>query len=158
MPQEIERKFLVVGDGWRRPEGGTLYRQGYLCAEAGCTVRVRIAGDKAWLTVKGLTKNIRRSEFEYAIPVTDAQDMLGEMACKPIISKMRHIVRENGLLWEIDEFLGENAGLIVAEVELEDEDQAVAPPAWLGPEVSGDPRYYNANLADNPFTHWPAKE
>lgn len=153
MAEEIERKFLVDGEGWRSGQG-TLYRQGYLSTEKERTVRVRITGDSAALTVKGITRGATRAEFEYPIPVADAAQMLDTLCRRPLIEKRRHVLEHGGLTWEVDEFLGDNAGLVVAEVELTREDQAIERPPWLGEEVTGDPRYYNANLVDHPYSEW----
>jgi CYTH domain-containing protein len=151
--REIERKFLVSGDGWR---GGpaTRLRQGYLSTAKERTVRVRAAGDCGTITIKGITVGAARTEFEYPIPVDDAHAMLDDLCERPLIEKTRHIVPAGDVTWEIDEFEGANTGLIVAEVELESEAQSFARPSWLGPEVTGDPRYYNANLIARPFTEW----
>ena len=154
MNQEIERKFLVRGDGWRPGAHGVLCRQGYLSSAIGCTVRVRLMGDAALLTIKGATKGITKLEYEYPIPTADAQALLDRLCVKPLIEKRRFTVPFAGMTWEIDEFLGENQGLLVAEVELEAEDQPVELPAWAGAEVSGDPRYFNVNLVRHPYAHW----
>jgi CYTH domain-containing protein len=154
MAKEIERKFLVKGDAWRALAKGTTYRQGYLNSAKERTVRVRTAEDKAFLTIKGLTVGATRAEYEYEIPFHEGKAMLDALAEKPLIEKKRYKIPAGGLTWEIDEFLGDNAGLIVTEVELKSEDQAFERPAWLGDEVTGDPRYYNANLIKKPFTRW----
>ena len=154
MGQEIERKFLVKGDGWRALDDGVVYRQGYLSTVKERTVRIRIINDKAYLTVKGVTQGISRVEYEYEIPVMDANEMLDELCERPLIEKTRYTISIGGHIWEIDEFDGENRGLILAEVELSSEDQAVNLPDWIGAEVSDDPRYYNANLIANPFIKW----
>jgi adenylate cyclase len=154
MGTEIERKFLLRNDGWRGLAPGKPYVQGYLAGDAQCSVRVRIADGKATLNIKGATTGAVRSEFEYPLPLEDARHMLADFARKPLIEKTRHVVEYKGLAWEIDEFHGANQGLIVAEVELEREDQAFEPPAWIGEEVTGDPRYYNANLARVPYNQW----
>jgi CYTH domain-containing protein len=153
MPQEIERKFLVTGDGWRALGVGAIYRQGYISTGAR-TVRVRVVGDRGYLTIKGPTDGISRSEFEYAIPIEEALEMLQTLCELPLIAKTRYQVPWAGLVWEIDEFEGENQGLIIAEVELSEPNQAIDFPEWIGEEVSHDPRYYNSNLAKVPFTHW----
>lgn len=155
MPVEIERKFLVAGDGWRGLAPGRHYRQGYLSTEAARTVRVRAVGDSGYLTIKGATVNATRVEYEYRIPVEDAHAMLEGLCERPLIEKTRYRIEHRGLVWEVDEFAGENAGLLLAEVELESEDQDIALPEWIGEEVTGDPRYYNANLIANPFSQWP---
>lgn len=151
---EIERKFLVGGDGWRRQAASqTRFSQGYLSRDPARTVRVRIAGDAAFLTIKGATTGATRAEFEYAVPLADAQQLLA-MCDGPVVEKVRHLCPFEGMTWEVDEFLGANAGLVVAEIELDAEGQAFARPAWLGAEVTGDARYVNANLAVRPFTSW----
>lgn len=155
MGVEIERKFLVAGDGWRQPAvRQTRFSQGYLSRDPARTVRVRIAGDTAFLTIKGATRGATRAEFEYAVPLADARQMLA-LCDGPVVEKIRHLCPHEGMTWEVDEFLGTNAGLVVAEIELESEAQAFARPAWLGAEVTGDGRYVNANLAVNPFSSWP---
>lgn len=154
MATEIERKYLVVGDAWRSLGTGTTYRQGYLSTVKERTVRVRIVGDLGTLTIKGLTVGATRTEYEYEIPADDANHMLDELCEQPVIDKTRFIVEHDGLTWEIDEFAGVNAGLIVAEVELDSEDQAIELPDWIGDEVSHDPRYFNANLIAHPYTAW----
>jgi adenylate cyclase len=154
MPTEIERKFLVKNDDWRSLGTGTFYCQGYLLNSPSKTVRVRIAGEQAYVTIKGATTGITRAEYEYAIPVDQAQDLLQTLCEPPLIEKTRYRVEWGGLIWEIDEFNGENQGLIVAEVELADEHQAIALPEWIGEEVSHDPRYYNANLSKSPYSDW----
>ena len=156
---EIERKFLVGSDQWRAAAGpGTRYRQGYLYAQADGAVRVRVAGDEAWLTVKGATRGIERLEFEYVIPRADAEAMLEHLCRRPLIEKTRYVVPHGGRRWEVDVFEGANAGLVVAEVELPSADAAVDLPAWVGREVSDDPRYYNANLARHPYREWKDEE
>ena len=154
MPQEIERKFLVRGNGWRDHGGGVAYRQGYLSTEAERTVRVRLIRDKGWLTIKGITVGATRAEYEYEIPADEAGEMLDNLCERPLIEKTRYRIEHQGLTWEVDEFDGDNAGLIIAEVELDEEHQAIVLPDWVGEEVTGDPRYYNANLIANPFTRW----
>ncbi len=154
MAQEIERKFLVKNDSWRGQDSGKRYRQGYLSTVKERTVRVRIAGDKGFLTIKGITVGASRPEYEYEIPVADANEMLDQLCERPLIEKTRYRIPHTGLVWEIDEFEGENRGLISAEVELKDEHQSVELPAWIGQEVTGDPRYFNANLVAKPFTTW----
>jgi CYTH domain-containing protein len=152
MTREIERKFLVKEGTWRN-EKGTEYRQGYLNSAKERIVRVRTINDKGYLTIKGLTVGATRMEFEYEIPRRDAEAML--VICeKPLIEKTRYEVPAGGFVWEIDVFGGENQGLIVAEVELVSEDQAFPKPAWVGEEVTGDPRYFNSNLIKKPYTKW----
>ncbi len=152
MPTEIERKFLVTGTEWRQANG-VRFSQGYLNRDKERTVRVRLAGEQAFLTIKGLTTGASRSEFEYQIPVADAEQLL-KLCDGPIIQKVRYSVVYKGFKWEVDEFLGENAGLVIAEVELESEGQQFDRPVWLGREVSDDPRYFNSNLATNPYSAW----
>jgi len=152
MAKEIERKFLVK-DSWSPRDEGLKIAQGYLSTVPERTVRVRIKGGKGYLTIKGKNQGISRAEFEYEIPVRDAEEML-KLAEQPILSKTRYLEQQDGFTWEIDVFEGENQGLIVAEIELPDEQAAFAEPAWLGEEVSGDVRYYNANLIKNPFSQW----
>lgn len=154
MGVEIEKKFLLVSDDWRKTAEGKLYRQGYLPAESGCTVRVRTAGSQGYLTIKGKSVGAARPEFEYQIPLDDANEMLDTLCKKPLIEKTRYLVNYCGFTWEIDEFSGENEGLLVAEIELEHQDQKFEKPSWLGREVTGDSRYFNARLVDNPFTKW----
>ena len=154
MGKEIERKFLVKDNTWRGQDVGKRYRQGYLSTVKERTVRVRTAGDKAFFTVKGITVGASRSEYEYEIPVGDANEMLDRLCERPLIEKTRYRISHAGLVWEIDEFESENRGLIIAEVELKDEQQSVTLPGWVGKEVTGDPRYFNANLVAKPFTTW----
>jgi CYTH domain-containing protein len=157
MGKEIERKFRVTGEGWRGGEPAE-YRQGYLSTDKERTIRVRTAGEKAWLTIKGITRGATRSEYEYPIPRDDADSLLDELCLRPLIEKRRYRVEHEGEVWEIDEFFGDNEGLVVAEIELEREDQAFARPDWLGEEVTGEPRYYNVNLVEHPFKDWSAEE
>ena len=154
MAKEIERKFLVVGDNWRKLAKGTHYRQGYLNSVKERTVRIRTIDDKAFLTVKGPNIGITRMEFEYEIPHKECLEMLTNLAEQPIIEKIRYKIAIDDLVWEIDEFLGVNKGLIVAEVELQNEEQKFSKPEWIGEEVSGDPRYFNSNLVKHPYTSW----
>jgi adenylate cyclase len=154
MGTEIERKFLLTGDAWRKLAEGTHYRQGYLNSVKERTVRVRTINDKGFLTIKGITVGATRAEYEYEIPKDECNAMLDDLAEKPIIEKSRYKVDYEGFTWEVDEFFGENQGLIVAEIELESEDQAFDKPEWVGEEVSGDPRYFNSNLIKHPYTKW----
>ena len=154
MAQEIERKYLLAGDGWKNLAEGTLYRQGYLSTVKERTVRVRTIGEKAFLTIKGITVGISRLEFEYEIPTDEANEILDELCKKPIIEKHRSKIEYGGLIWEVDEFHGANEGLVIAEVELESADQVIDLPDWVGEEVSGDPRYFNAALVGRPFNTW----
>lgn len=154
MAKEIERKFLVTSDAWRALAKGTHYKQGYLNSVKERTVRIRTIDDKAFLTIKGITVGVTRQEYEYEIPYADCNAMLDNLAEKPIIEKARYKIQHEGLVWEVDEFFGVNEGLIVAEVELESEDQAFNKPAWIGDEISSDPRYFNSNLVANPYSTW----
>lgn len=154
MGTEIERKFLVAGEGWRDQGTSTEFRQGYLSTVKERTVRVRASGGEGWLTIKGITVGATRAEFEYEIPVGDANEMLDELCEQPIIEKVRHLVEFDGTTWEVDEFSGVNEGLVVAEVELESDDEELTPPDWLGDEVTDDPRYFNSNLIAHPYTEW----
>lgn len=158
MGTEIERKFLVRGDGWRAMARGTLIRQGYLVSLRERSVRVRIFGNAAFLTVKGEKSGLVRAEYEYAIPVADAAEMLDQLCERPLIEKTRYAVSHDGIDWIVDVFEGDNAGLVLAEVELETADQLITLPDWLGPEVSSDPRYLNVNLVARPYRTWPAAE
>ena len=155
MGTEIERKFLTTSDGWQRDAIGIPYVQGYISRGTGRTVRIRIAGDKAFLTIKGAVSGISRAEFEYPIPLDDARELL-RLCEGPIIKKKRFHIPFQGHLWEVDLFEGENSGLIVAEVELSHSDENVSLPPWVGREVTGDPRYYNSNLTVHPFCKWGA--
>ncbi|MGC1308033.1 MAG: CYTH domain-containing protein [Phormidesmis sp.] len=159
MAQEIERKFLVVNDSWRATASGKAYCQGYIATRTpGHSVRVRIAGEQGYLTIKGpgtgSGQGLTRAEFEYPIPVADAQEMLETLCDRPFIQKIRYRLPSGNVVWEIDEFSGENAGLIIAEVELQTEDQAFERPDWLGAEVSGQAEYYNASLVKHPYSQW----
>lgn len=156
MGQEIERKYLIKGDAWREGAVGTLFRQGYLNSAKERVVRARTMGEKAALTIKGIATGATRLEFEYEIPLADAQQLL-ELCEPPLIEKTRYKIPYQGLVWEIDEFHGANEGLIVAECELESEDQAIDKPDWVGEEVTGDPRYFNSNLITHPFSKWSAE-
>ena len=153
MGKEIERKYLVTGDAWRELAEGTKYRQGYLNSAKERVVRARTMGPKAALTIKGITQGATRLEFEYEIPFDEANELL-ELCEQPIIEKTRYKIPHAGLIWEIDEFHGVNDGLIVAECELESEDQAIDKPDWVAEEVTGDPRYFNSNLIAHPFKTW----
>jgi adenylate cyclase len=151
---EIERKFLVRGDAWREGAKGKAYRQGYLSTHKERTVRVRIAGEQAFLTVKGLSVGASRAEYEYEIPVSDAGEMLDRLCEQPLIEKTRYKVAHEGFTWEIDEFLGVNRGLIVAEIELPSETTQFSKPTWVGEDVTDDRRYFNSNLISKPFSTW----
>ncbi|MBW7908590.1 MAG: CYTH domain-containing protein [Kiritimatiellae bacterium] len=156
MNQEIERKFLVRNDAWRahttaiRP-----IRQAYLCADPHRSVRIRIAGADAWLTIKGATQGLTRAEYEYPIPHDHALDILDHLCTTGEINKTRHLVPHGTLMFEVDIFHGKNEGLTLAEIELPTPDTPIQLPPWIGQEVTGDPRYFNAYLARHPFTTWP---
>ena len=154
MSTEIERKYRVVGDQWRRLGTGSEFRQGYLSTVKERTVRVRVIGEQGYLAVKGITVAATRTEFEYEIPVADAALMLDELCQQPIIEKTRYRIDHGGLSWEIDEFDGANRGLVVVEVELEDANQEIDLPDWVGEDVTDDPRYFNSNLIAHPYTTW----
>jgi CYTH domain-containing protein len=149
---EIERKFLVMGDDWCSATGALIW-QGYLNRDKHRTVRVRVAGNQAFLTIKGATQGATRAEFEYAIPVTDAT-ALRALCDGPIIEKVRRRIDYAGFTWELDEFFGDNGGLVVAEIELSSETEAFAKPPWAGQEVTEDARYFNSNLAMHPYSEW----
>jgi len=153
MAQEIERKFLVLNNDYKNGIDGVLYRQGYLCISPKRTIRVRTVGNTGYITIKGLSKGAARSEFEYSIPKNDAEKLF--LLCEtPLIEKYRYFVPYKGNTWEVDEFLGENNGLVIAEIELESETQTFELPPWVGAEVTSDPRYYNSNLVRFPFNRW----
>jgi adenylate cyclase len=153
---EIERKFLVRDMSVLAAVPGVAFRQGYLSTEPDRSVRVRRTGELAFVTIKGISgpSGASRTEFEYPIPAEDADTMLGELALRPLIEKTRYRVEDGGRIWEIDVFAGANEGLVVAEVELPSEDASVVVPAWAGAEVTGEPRYYNANLVAHPYRDW----
>ncbi len=152
MPVEIERKFLVTGSGWRDGQV-TRICQGYLNRAKERTVRVRILGGKGFLTIKGINSGAARAEYEYEIPISHAEELL-KICDGPVLEKNRYVVGYNGVIWEVDEFLGENEGLIVAEVELKSEDQSFDRPDWVGQEVTDEPRYFNSNLCSHPYCKW----
>lgn len=154
MPEEIERKFLVKGDAWRDLAQPELFRQGYLAASENCLVRLRTEGSRGVLTIKGKRRGISGSEFEYEIPLPDCEAMLSNLALPGLIEKLRYHISFEGNAWIVDEFLGENKGLIVAEIELTSETQVFAKPDWVGQEVSLDPRYTNYSLSQLPFSRW----
>ena len=153
MGKEIERKYLVRGEAWRKLAQGVRYRQGYLSTVKERTVRVRTVDDRGYLTVKGVTVGATRKEFEYDIPRADAASLL-EMCEQPLVEKVRYKIPFGGLTWEVDEFEGANQGLVVAECELSSEDQRIELPPWIGEEVTADPRYFNSNLIAHPFSKW----
>lgn len=165
MAKEIEHKFLVTSDEFKKMGNCTYYRQGYIPTVNGMTVRIRIAGDKGYTTFKDHAKGLTRHEFEYQIPVEDAQQLLELMCEKPQIEKRRYVIpapdgtmadgtKATGLHWEVDVFGGDNEGLIVAEIEVPSEDTSFERPSWIGQEVTGDHRYYNSSLAKNPYKSW----
>lgn len=154
MALEIERKFLVGDTGITDSLNGERLVQGYLSHDKNATVRVRIAGDSAWLTIKGKTEGATRSEFEYAIPLEDASAMLSELCGQGVIDKTRYRLPQGDLCWEIDVFHGDNEGLVVAEIELPSEETHFDKPGWLGNEVTGEVRYYNSALSAKPFKDW----
>jgi adenylate cyclase len=151
---EIERKFLLTGDGWRALGQPVLLRQGYLSSQRERVVRVRIEGGQAMLTIKGQSVGASRGEWEYPIPLQDAGELLDGLCEKPLIEKYRTRVTLGDHVWEIDEFLGVNQGLVVAEIELKSEDESFDKPDWVGVEVTDDARYFNSSLIRNPFTSW----
>ena len=154
MSVEIERKFLVLGDDWKKLGQAVAIRQGYLSSQRDRVVRVRIEDQKATLTIKGRVTGITRGEWEYEIPVAEADQLLNGLCERPLIEKTRTRIVHEGMVWEVDEFFGENQGLVVAEIELESEAQAFAKPDWVGVEVTDDARYFNANLLRHPYSAW----
>lgn len=153
MGTEIERKFRVASQAWRTGKPGEHFQQGYLSCEPERTVRVRLAGEKAWLTIKGRNVGASRPEFEYRIPPEDARQLLS-LCIPPIIDKTRYLIAHGNHTWEVDEFHGDNDGLVIAEVELEAEDEAVEMPDWIGAEVTGERAYYNSSLIARPYSTW----
>ncbi len=155
MAIEIEKKFLLNNDGWRKhADAGTAFKQGYLLGSEKASVRIRIEGERANINVKSATLGITRQEFEYAIPMQDAEELLTSLCQKPLIEKTRYHVMHDNHLWEIDVFAGDNAGLVVAEIELQSEDEYFSRPDWIGEDVSDDHRYYNVCLVKHPFCDW----
>ena len=156
MAKEIERKFLVNMNFWQPTDSGSRFLQGYLpmSEKTKAVVRVRISGKRSWLTIKGENRGMMRPEFEYPIPLADAVQMLDELCVRPFIEKTRYLVPYEGADWAVDVFEGDNAGLVVAEIELASEDQKIVLPPWVGKEVTDDPRYYNSNLMAHPFCRW----
>lgn len=159
---EIERKYLVNQIVWQTHKAklqeqfsdlGQQYCQGYLPTSNQTTVRVRTVGDRAYLTIKSKNQGLKRSEYEYSIPLQDAQEMLANLCAQPLITKIRYQISHQNLLWEVDEFLGENRGLIIAEVELTDQKQQIPLPDWIDREVT-DPKYFNSNLIKYPYSQW----
>lgn len=155
MATEIERKFLVKGDTWRDDvTASEVYRQGYLANNSSCSVRVRISDDQAYLNIKSAQLGIFRTEYEYAVPMADAGEMLDNLCVSAVVEKTRYFIPDGEHTWEIDVFSGDNTGLIVAEIELSRGDEPFNRPQWLGEEVSHDPRYYNVYLAEHPYKSW----
>lgn len=155
MATEIERKFLVIGNDWKQGDCMRI-SQGYLNRDKERTVRVRIAGKEAFLTIKGATQGASRAEFEYPIPLEDAQQLIG-LCDGPVIEKFRYVLEYKGMTWEVDEFQGANLGLVVAEIELTSEGQDFERPGWVGQEVTEDPRYFNSRLSTHPYAAWSDK-
>lgn len=153
MGKEIERKYLVKSNEWKNLAQGVVYRQGYIATVGKQTVRVRIAGNQGYLTIKGENIGVTRSEFEYPIPVKDAAEMLDTLCDRPLIEKTRYKIPIGDLIWEVDEFTGENEGLVIAEVELQSENQVIELPQWIDRQVT-DPKYYNSSLAKYPYSQW----
>jgi adenylate cyclase len=153
MPKEIERKFLLRDESWKDGSAGCHYVQGYLSLDPARTVRIRKAGLSAFLTIKGISQGTTRLEFEYPIPLPDAEALLA-MSVSPLVEKVRYTIEYHGKRWEVDEFFGDNEGLILAEIELSREDEPFDAPPWVGREVSQDRRYYNASLSAHPFRNW----
>ncbi len=152
---EIERKFLVADESWKQhTTSSEKIVQGYLANTDKCSVRIRVTGDKANINIKSMTIDISRAEYEYPLPVQEANTILHSLCFKPLIEKTRHYVNENGLVWEVDVFEGDNKGLVIAELELESRDQQFDLPPWLGNEVSDDIRYFNISLVENPYKNW----
>jgi CYTH domain-containing protein len=152
--EEIERKFLVVGNSWREQATSTPYRQGFLSIDPERTVRVRAAGTRGSITIKGKTVGARRAEFDYEIPLRDADQMLDTLCKRPLIEKVRYRLIVDRHTWEIDVFERDNAGLVVAEIELQHEDEPFDKPDWVGDEVTGDARYFNSSLVVKPYRSW----
>ncbi len=154
MPKEIERKFLVIDDSFKKQARHSFFKQGYLSIERGRIVRVRTYENQGFITIKGNARSITLDEFEYEIPAAEAEEMLENLCIKPLIEKIRYFVDHAGNEWVIDEFKGENNGLVVAEIELGSEDQKFDKPDWLGEEVTSDRRYANSSLVLKPYSQW----
>ncbi|ACN17631.1 conserved hypothetical protein [Desulforapulum autotrophicum HRM2] len=158
MAIEIERKFLLRHDTWQQQaKTHVAMRQGYIKNSVEGVVRVRIVDTAAFLTIKGQTCSFTRLEYEYPIPIADAQEMLDRLCPKPLVEKQRFFIDHGGFTWCVDQFTGANMGLVLAEIELESEDQTFEPPAWIGREVTKDPRYYNASLVNHPYLEWKVR-
>ena len=153
MGVEIERKFLLKGEDWRALGEPLLLRQGYLSSNPARVVRVRVEGDQAYMTVKSKSVGATRGEWEYPIPLSDANELLA-LCEPPLVEKFRRKIAFAGNVWEVDEFLGANAGLVVAEIELGSENQPFERPDWIGAEVTHDARYFNSALARHPYSAW----
>ena len=151
---EIERKFLVKNDDFKKQAKAEIYHQGFLSTNKKRIVRVRKSKGKAWFTIKGISKGALRKEFEYEIPFNDGEYIINEICKKPAILKKRYQIPWGGFIWEVDEFLNENEGLVIAEIELDTEDQVFDLPDWIGKEVTGNKKYYNAYLVKHPYTTW----
>ena len=155
MAMEIERKFLVINNDWKKGNpDGSLYCQGYFSADASSCVRIRLGDDRGWITIKKHKGDLTRLEYEYEIPLNDAAEMLDELCHKPLIEKTRYKILYDTRIWEIDVFSGENQGLVVAEIELRNIGDVFSKPSWLGEEITHDPRYLNVNLVNHPFCRW----
>lgn len=155
MPQEIEHKFLLKKDLWRgQVQRSARMTQGYLQSSPASSIRVRIVGEQAFLNIKSATLGIARQEYEYPIPLAEAEEILATLCDKSFIDKTRHYVEYAGHTWEIDEFHGDNAGLLVAEIELGAVDEVFERPEWVGDDVSHESKYYNSCLVKNPFSQW----
>lgn len=155
MGTEIERKFLIVSEAWRTDATDSVkMTQGYIAETEFCSIRIRVAGERAWLNIKEMKLGMRRGEFEYPVPAEEGQDMLRRFCVGGLIEKVRHQVRHGDHVWEIDEFAGSNLGLILAEVELSSVDERIDLPPWVGEEVTDDSRYYNIKLAQFPYLEW----
>lgn len=157
MGKEIERKYKVKDDSYKKLSVGKLYRQGFLSTNPQRVVRVRVADNKGFLTVKSANIGAERSEFEYIIPLDEANEMLDKLCEKPIIEKYRYTIQFEDFTWVVDEFLGENEGLVLAEIELQYNSQAFKVPDWIGEEVTDDMRYYNSNLVKEPYSGWKTR-
>ncbi len=152
---EIEKKFLLKNDDWKKEsDEGEQFRQGYMSGSNRSSIRIRVAGDRANINIKSATLGVTRKEYEYEIPVEDANEMLDSMCERPFIEKRRHFVQRGPHIWEIDVFEGDNEGLVVAEIELSDPDEPFDIPSWIGEEVSEDPKYYNVCLVNHPYKDW----
>jgi adenylate cyclase len=155
MAIEIEHKFLLANNDWRHLVSHSIaYKQGYLSSQVTSSIRIRTSNDRGWLNIKSATIGTQRHEYEYEIPLADANEILSTLCKKPLIEKTRHFVKNNDNIWEIDEFYGDNQGLIVAEIELTATGQDFEKPHWIGKDVTHDRRYYNNNLSIHPYSMW----